>query len=122
VNLAKYFLAAAMCSLAMPVGSSPSPPDYAIAVNPDGSMATGRNATGASHDSTGAYTVTFNNSLSACAVTASIGSNVAGVMSPAGMVAVAFAAGNPLALSVRTFDANGAAADRGFHLIAACLR
>ncbi len=122
MNLAKHVLAAAMCSIAMPVIASPSPPDYTIAVNSDGTLATGRNAVGASHDSTGAYTVTFNNSVSICAVTASIGSNVAGVMPPAGMVAVAFVAGNPDALAVRTFDTNGAAADRSFHLIAACLR
>jgi hypothetical protein len=95
-------------------------PDGAAVVDPDGTFVRGILAASSSRVDTGSYTVTFaNGTLSdKCAYTASIGlSGTAGV-SDAGFVNVAGVSGGTIA--VRTYDTKGNAADRGFHVFAAC--
>lgn len=64
----------------------------------------------------GIYTVGFDESVSACAYSATLGSTDATVV-PAGRITVRDAGGQ---VEVRTFDASGAPADLPFHLIVAC--
>lgn len=95
-------------------------PDGAATVDPDGSMVRSRFVTSTARTGVGAYTVTFNNSSlsTTCAYTASIGlSGTSGISDP-GLVNVAAVSGGTIA--VRTYDTHGEAADRGFHVFAAC--
>jgi len=95
-------------------------PGGAAVVDPDGTLVRGVFANSATRTGTGAYTVTFANSVlaSTCAYTAGIGlSGTLGVSDP-GFVNVASGGGGTIV--VRTYDTHGNATDLGFHVYAAC--
>jgi hypothetical protein len=73
-------------------------------------------ATHGGREGVGSYTVGFAESVSACALTATLGTTD-GTSAPAGRVTVNDQSGT---VGVQTYDAAGAAADLPFHLIVAC--
>jgi len=120
MHLARILAPAAMFAtiLAAPAVAT-EPPAAAVVVNSDGGMARGINVSNTSRDDTGAYTVTFTNAAisDTCAYTASIGSNGTEV-SPPGAINVAAVSNGTI--RVLTYDTQGNAADRGFHVYVAC--
>ena len=84
------------------------------AVGTDGTLGAKRGATAAATTGTGAYTVTFANDISACAI-----QGTEQTVTDAGSVAVELGTDRKT-VAVATKDAAGAAANRPFHLTVSC--
>lgn len=99
--------------------TSDTAPVWAV-VDANGTVQRQLNVVSTLRTGTGAYTVTtFNSAFSTtCAYTAAIGLSGTSGTSDLGIVNVAAVSG--ATITVRTYDMNGAAADRGFHLFSAC--
>ena len=95
----------------------PAAAKFFAVVGPGGELLRG-NATGASHTvgGSGAYTVSFSESVSGCVYSATLGT-VDGNTPAAGRATVTDRGGQ---VGVQTFDAAGNTADLPFHLIVAC--
>lgn len=86
-------------------------------VAPSGSFIRGNATSGGKAGGFGTYLVSFSSPVSACAFSATLASTE-GAAAPAGRVTVADSGGG--GVIVQTYDAAGAAADLGFHLVVAC--
>jgi hypothetical protein len=88
-------------------------------VNPSGSLSRSSGTTSTGRLGLGQYEVIFNQDVQNCIYQATVGD--AGVISGAlGMTSVGRRSGNANGVRVNTRNQNGAAADRGFHLIVVC--
>ncbi len=120
MHLARILAPAAMFAtiLAAPAVATQAP-DGAAVVGSNGTLVRGINVSGATRDDTGAYTVTFTNSAASdtCAYTASIGDSGTAI-SPPGAINVAAVSNGTI--RVLTYDTQGNAADRGFHVYVGC--
>jgi hypothetical protein len=85
---------------------------FAVVNGADGALGEKRGATASSRSATGIYSVDFSSDVSKCARTATITGTAAG------QVATDLTDADTVA--VRTFDGDGAAADRSFHLTVTC--
>lgn len=91
------------------------------AVSDQGSLVAGRGvaANGVARNSEGNYQVTFGVPVAACAFSATLADS-AGGNAPLGQIGTATVAANPAAVQIRTANAQGAIADRPFHLVLSC--
>jgi hypothetical protein len=121
MNTAKILAAACFVAALSAPAIAAAPPSATAVVGSDGSLIRGIAVTGASHVSTGVYTVTFSNSdlPTACAYTASVGSPTAGVNETPSLVNVG-AAGTAGTISVRTYVWPSTPADLPFEVYVAC--
>ena len=100
-----------------PVGPAGAPAiRYFAVVKANGDLAAGNATSGGSGQSTGNYVVGFAQPVTACAYSATLGTNDSTAV-PAGRVTVRDAGGR---VAVQTYDPGGAPADLPFHLIVAC--
>ncbi|MCU1675506.1 MAG: hypothetical protein JWM93_264 [Frankiales bacterium] len=94
----------------------PSATRYFAAVNAAGAFVRGNATSGGRAGSTGTYAVGFGGPVSACAVTASLGSTDASVVPP-GHITTSDEGGR---VGIHTYDSAGAPTDLPFQLIVAC--
>jgi len=88
-------------------------------VNASGSIARSAGTTSAGRLGGGDYEVVFGQNVSACVFVATLGDPGDGT-GVAGMVSTARRSGNANSVRIRTRGANGALADRPFHLVVVC--
>lgn len=91
---------------------------YAV-VDANGVLARGSRVTGTAHPGVGQYKMTFNQDVSRCAYTATIGTISAGSVPNPGVITVQRNA-NPNVVFVRTYSRTGPATDFPFHLAVDC--
>ncbi|MGH3134213.1 MAG: hypothetical protein ACRDNY_10830, partial [Gaiellaceae bacterium] len=103
-----------------PAGPAGSVTRLSAVVNASGSLARSQGTTSAGRVGLGLYEVIFNQDVTGCTYTASIGNPTAGLATPAGETSVVPRNGNANGVGVATRDSAGAAADRPFHLIVVC--
>jgi hypothetical protein len=102
-----------------PAGPAGSVSRLWAVVNPSGSLARSAGTTSTGRLGLGQYEVIFGQDVQNCVFQATVGD--AGVISGAlGMASVGRRAGNANGVRVNTRNQNGAAADRGFHLMVVC--
>lgn len=91
------------------------------AVSGQGALVAGRGvaANGVARNAEGNYQVTFGVPVSACAFSATLADST-GATTPLGQIGTSTVAANPAAVAVRTANAQGAVADRPFHLVLSC--
>jgi hypothetical protein len=90
--------------------------EYFAVVNAAGQAVAGNSSGGGHQGPVGSYLIAFPRSLAGCALTATLGTNDSSTTA-AGRITVNVVNGEA---GVQTYEANGAAADLPFHLIAAC--
>ena len=96
-------------------------PTHFAVVDPDGSLARGRDATSASQlKDPGVYEVDFNKSVTACGYFLTIGLSGTTNVSNPGTVTVVGRSKNNKGLYIQTFDRKGHPANLGFHVIVQC--
>lgn len=88
-------------------------------VNSSGSIARSAGTTSAGRLGTGDYEVVFGQNVTACVFVATLGDPAEGT-GVVGMASTARRAGNANGVRIRTRGANGALADRPFHLVVVC--
>lgn len=88
-------------------------------VNPSGSLARSAGTSSVGRLGLGQYEVIFGQDVQNCVYTATVGDGGA-ISGALGMAAVGRRNGNANGVRVNTRNQNGAAADRGFHLIVVC--
>ena len=92
---------------------------WAVA-NPDGSRLRSRGLRSITRIGEGSYTVRFKRDLSRCSWVGTIGLGIFGGSAEPGFISISGKEGTIRALSVKTFDTTGAAADRAFHVQIEC--
>lgn len=97
-------------------GMPPTAQGFFAVVNANGTLSRGFGVVSSTRLGVGQYQVVFSHNLRGSAYIGTIGLSGAVGVSPSGQIAVIGRAGNVNAVFVQTFAANGAAADRGFHL------
>lgn len=97
-------------------GMPPTAQGFFAVVNANGTLARGFGVISSTRLAVGQYQVVFGHNMRGSAYVGTIGLSGAVGISPSGQIAVVGRAGNVNAVFVQTFAANGAAADRGFHL------
>jgi hypothetical protein len=96
--------------------------DLQAVVNAQGQLVSGRGiaANGVAHAvGTGSYQVTFDRAVGPCAYSGMLVDSAGGAP-PVGLIGASTLAANPNAVQVGTSDADGAAADKPFHLVLSC--
>ena len=89
-------------------------------IDSGGDLIRNKNATGATHLSTGTYEVDFSTVVKKCVYTATTGLPGSEGSNVAGFVTVAGRGTSDNGVYVQTFNAKGVSTDIGFHLIVRC--
>ena len=113
-------LAVAVASSAPVIAIAGSGPSFTAVVGSDGTLTRGRGAVSASRLGKGVYEVDFNQDVTACGYTASVGLPGSSGVSTPGTVTVVGRSGNADALYIQTFTKRGKVLDLGFHVIVQC--